>query len=183
MIPKQPVLEQERQSSHQHYSKVENTRGNSIVIYELHQAYQRNLTPWYYTMLYQLSTDDFTEVINGLVRQVWGGHHVLLSSFNPYCRFIMDADDDEDASRLLSSFSFSTALAPRVSKYRWQELKESVISKSEDDVWGQLLTFMQLQCQQVQHLDSKFSKLQISKVDQCFFCELSSICSQSADCP
>jgi hypothetical protein len=24
----------------------------------------------------------------------------------------MDADDDEDASRLLSSFSFSTALAP-----------------------------------------------------------------------
>jgi hypothetical protein len=66
MFPNQPALEQEKQreQSPALFQSGEHER-NSIVIYEWHQAYQRNLTPWYTMLIYQLSTDDFTEVMNG----------------------------------------------------------------------------------------------------------------------
>jgi hypothetical protein len=61
--------------------------------------------------------------------------------------FIMD---DDDASWLLSSFIFN-CISPSSFKCRWQELKESVTSKSEDGLkegWCMRAAtyFRQLQC-------------------------------------
>jgi hypothetical protein len=64
-------------------------------------------TKVYYAINYQLMTSQRW----WMARQIWGGHHVLLSSFNPYCRFFLSWMMMHHGC---FQVSFSTALAPRV---------------------------------------------------------------------